>query len=139
MGTPPANAAGQPPGPPVPAAGGSARPLPAATATPPQPGGPAGDPDGSLATERFPLGIQAIAVTADVQAPKSMNLNQEATLRIAVGNTGTSEAINVRVIDELPEGLEYRSVCPRRRRQGSLLSWSLDVARGVRENHRRLR
>ena len=41
-----------------------------------------------------------------------MNLNQPAILRIVVRNTGTSDAINVRVLDELPDGLEYQSSQP---------------------------
>ena len=58
------------------------------------------------AVDRLPLGKQSVAVTVDVQAPASMNLNKESTLKLIVRNIGTSDALNVRVQDELPEGLE---------------------------------
>ena len=92
-------------------------------------GGPAGDPvSDALSADHIPLGPQSVAVTVDVQAPKSMNLNQEATLRLLVRNTGTAEAINVKVLDELPEGLEYQSSQPEAyTAKESLLSWSMNV------------
>ena len=129
---PPAAATEQPPGPPVPATGGANKPLPeGTTATPPQTGAPPGDPGDSLSADRFPLGIQSVAVTVDVQAPKSMNLNQEANLRIVVRNTGTSEAMNVRVLDELPDGLEHLSSLPEANVGArSLLNWSFSSLPG---------
>ena len=60
----------------------------------------------------LPLGKQSVAVTVDVQAPASMNLKQEATLKLIVRNTGTSDALNVQVDDELPVGLQYESSLP---------------------------
>jgi uncharacterized repeat protein (TIGR01451 family) len=111
---------------PAPAAGGT-KPLPGApTGTPPSAGlPPAGDAEPSLSTDHIPLGPQTVAVTVDVLAPKSMNLNQEANLRIVVRNGGNSEAINVKVLDELPEGLEYKSSQPAANvASQSLLSWS---------------
>jgi uncharacterized repeat protein (TIGR01451 family) len=115
----PAAAEGQTPGAPVPAAGGT-KPLPGGTP-------PAGEPDAALSADHIPLGIQSVAVTVDVQAPKSMNLNQETTLRLVVRNTGTSDATNVRVLDELPEGLQHQSSLPEAyvaKENESLLSWS---------------
>ena len=54
-----------------------------------------------------------------------MNLNQEASLRLLVRNTGTAEAINVRILDELPDGLDYVSSLPEANvASQSLLSWS---------------
>ena len=41
-----------------------------------------------------------------------MNLNQEATLKLIVQNTGASDALNVVIEDELPEGLQYISSLP---------------------------
>lgn len=88
----------------------------------------AADADGSrLGVDRLPLGKQSIAVTVDVQAPASMNLNQEGTLRLLVKNTGSSDAMNVTVCDELPEGLVYVSSQPEARVVGgSLLTWRVN-------------
>jgi uncharacterized repeat protein (TIGR01451 family) len=63
-------------------------------------------------SERVPLGKQSVAVTVDVSAPASMNLKKDATLKLFVRNTGISDAFNVRVDDELPEGLRYLSSIP---------------------------
>ena len=60
----------------------------------------------------LPLGKQSVAVTVDVQAPASMNLNQEATLKLIVRNTGAHDALNVVIEDELPEGLQFISSVP---------------------------
>src|SRR5262249_24583979 len=64
------------------------------------------------AIDRLPVGKQSVAVTVDVQAPANMNLEQEATLKLIVRNTGTSDALNVDIQDELPEGLDYISSLP---------------------------
>ena len=97
----------------------------AANGTPPANGLPADDPESTLSTDRIPLGPQSVTVTVDVQAPKSMNLNQEATLRLIVRNSGNSDAMNVRILDELPEGLTYVSSQPAANvASTSLLSWS---------------
>ncbi len=88
-------------------------PAPAPAAA--QPGARAADPPAGLAgrdslrptADRLPIGKQSVAVTVDVQGPASMNLNQEATLKLIVRNTGASDALNVDVQDELPEGLQY--------------------------------
>ena len=44
-----------------------------------------------------------------------MNLKQEATLKLIIRNSGTSDALNVDVQDELPEGLQYVSSQPEMR------------------------
>ncbi len=62
--------------------------------------------------DRLPIGKQSVAVTVDVQAPASMNLNQVANLKLIIRNTGTSDALNVDVEDELPEGLKFISSVP---------------------------
>ena len=62
--------------------------------------------------DRLPIGKQSVAVTVDVQAPASMNLNQVANLKLVIRNTGTSDALNVDVEDELPEGLRFISSVP---------------------------
>jgi len=76
-------------------------------------GGSANTADSPLpAVDRLPLGKQSVAVTVDVQAPASMNLDKEAILKLIIRNTGTSDAFNVQVDDELPEGLQYVSSQP---------------------------
>jgi len=89
---------------------------------------PAQEPgeNGRPATDRLPLGKQSVAVSVDVQAPASMNLNREATLRLVVRNTGQSDALNVMVNDELPDNLSYLSSQPEAVVVGkSLLSWRM--------------
>ena len=81
----------------------------------PVPAGPesSAEPETSNATvDRLPVGKQSVAVTVDVQAPESMNRNQEATLKLIVRNTGASNALNVKIDDELPDGLKYVSSLP---------------------------
>jgi uncharacterized repeat protein (TIGR01451 family) len=75
-------------------------------------GGAGGTATPSATVDRLPLGKQSVAVTVDVQAPANMNLGQEATLKLIVRNTGTSDALNVDIQDELPEGLQYISSQP---------------------------
>ena len=83
------------------------------SATLPTAGGRSIDPGSDApATDPIPLGKQSVAVTVDVQGPASMNLNQKTTLRLIVRNTGTSNAINVKILDTLPDGLEYVSSQP---------------------------
>jgi len=76
------------------------------------PGGIAGEPESRAAVDRLPLGKQSVAVSVDVQAPANMNLQREATLKLIVRNSGTSDALNVDVHDELPDGLQYVSSQP---------------------------
>jgi uncharacterized repeat protein (TIGR01451 family) len=84
-----------------------------AQATAPAAGQPAGAADPPLPTaDRLPIGKQSVAVTVDVQAPPTMNLSKDATLKLIVRNTGTAVAFNVRVDDELPDGLKFVSSLP---------------------------
>jgi uncharacterized repeat protein (TIGR01451 family) len=66
----------------------------------------------SAAVDVLPLGKQSVAVTVDVQAPASMNLNQEATVKLIVRNTGANDALNVVIEDDLPDGLQFISSVP---------------------------
>ena len=89
-----------------------------AQATAPGAGGSGreGGGDAPLSTsERLPLGKQTVSVTVDVQAPATMNITKQATLKLIVRNTGVSDAFNVRVDDELPEGLKFISSQPEMR------------------------
>jgi uncharacterized repeat protein (TIGR01451 family) len=82
-----------------------------------------------FATDHLPLGKQSVAVTVDVQAPPSMNLYQPATLKLLVKNTGSTDAMNVHIFDELPDGLQYISSQPEAHVAGesSLLSWRMNT------------
>jgi uncharacterized repeat protein (TIGR01451 family) len=84
-------------------------------AAPTPAGRPGANPDPDTprpAVDRLPVGKQSVAVTVDVQAPPTMNLHQDATLKLIVRNTGTSDALNLLVDDELPDGLQYVSSSP---------------------------
>ena len=85
-----------------------------AQATSPATGQPAGAAEPPLPTaDRLPVGKkQTVAVTVDVQAPPSMNLSKDATLKLIIRNTGTADAFNVRVDDELHENLKFVSSLP---------------------------
>ena len=76
------------------------------------PAAPARTEASGATVDRLPIGKQSVAVTVDVQAPASMNLNQVANLKLVIRNTGTSDALNVDVEDELPEGLKFISSVP---------------------------
>ncbi len=118
-------------------ADGEPKPLGAESSiSPPAGGGLSNEPGGDvLSTDPIPLGKQSVAVTVDVQGPASMNLNQTATLRLVVRNTGSSDAINVKVHDTLPDGLEYISSQPEAYHpKESLLSWSMAVLPAGSEN-----
>lgn len=88
----------------------------------------AGDPDGSPAG-RLPAGKQSVAVTVDVQSPPSLNLYQPARVLIIVKNSGASDALQVHIRDELPEGLKFLSSDPPPDPGGrdAVLSWSRPV------------
>jgi uncharacterized repeat protein (TIGR01451 family) len=78
--------------------------------------------------DRLPLGKQSVAVTVDVQAPATMNLTKQATLKLILRNTGVGDAFNVRVDDELPDGLTFISSQPEMKVSGGgqHLSWLLN-------------
>jgi uncharacterized repeat protein (TIGR01451 family) len=91
----------------------AAQDKPPAAPSPAARPGASPDPDSPRpAVDRLPVGKQSVAVTVDVQAPATMNLNQDATLKLVVRNTGTSDAFNLLVDDELPDGLQYVSSAP---------------------------
>ena len=62
--------------------------------------------------DRLPLGKQSIALTVNVQSPAFLNLNQEASLKILVKNTGSADAMGVVIRDELPIGLSFLNSQP---------------------------
>jgi uncharacterized repeat protein (TIGR01451 family) len=109
----------------------------AAPSSPPTDGSASAPPAGATANEqnsarpeldRLPLGKQSVAVTVDVQAPASMNLNREATLKLIVRNTGNADALNVQVYDDLPEGLDFQSSVPEAYvASKSLLNWRINT------------
>lgn len=82
--------------------------------------------------DRLPLGKQSVAVSVDVQAPATMNITKQATLKLIVRNTGVGDAYNVRVDDELPDGLKFISSQPEMRviPDGHHLSWLLNLLPG---------
>lgn len=84
-------------------------PAPAPAAAPATP--PPADADGGFLTspERLPLGRHEVVVNVEVQAPAEMNLHKPATAVIIVANTGSSDAFDVTVRDELPPGLTFVS------------------------------
>ena len=104
-----------------------------AQATSPAAGQTAGAADPPLPTaDRLPIGKQSVAVTVDVQAPDTMNLRKDATLKLIVRNTGVADAFNVRVDDELPDGLKFVSSLPEMKVSGGgqRLSWILNTLPG---------
>jgi uncharacterized repeat protein (TIGR01451 family) len=106
-----------------------------AQATAPAAGGAAPGADANVPlplSERLPLGKQSVAVTVDVQAPATMNITKQATLKLIVRNTGVGDAYNVRVDDELPEGLTFISSQPEMQLTGGghRLIWQLNMLPG---------
>jgi uncharacterized repeat protein (TIGR01451 family) len=77
--------------------------------------------------DQLPAGKQVVAVTIDVRSPPNMNLHQKADVRIIVHNTGASDALKVRIRDELPEGLKFVSSepAPASVERDSVLTWTL--------------
>jgi uncharacterized repeat protein (TIGR01451 family) len=80
-----------------------------------------------LDPSRLPLGRQSVGLSVDVVAPSVLNLNQAASLKIVVRNTGNSDAMGVVVRDELPENLEFLSSQPDAQRIDALLFWNLNT------------
>jgi uncharacterized repeat protein (TIGR01451 family) len=79
--------------------------------------------------DRLSFGKQAVGVAVDALGPASMYLNQEATLKLIVRNTGKSDALNVTVTDELPDGLQFVSSQPEPTRLGeeARLTWPIGL------------
>ena len=81
-----------------------------------------------LPSDRLPLGKQEVVLSVDVQAPANLNFNREATVKIIVRNSGSTDALGVVVRDELPAGLTFVSSQPEAQRVGdSLLSWRIST------------
>jgi uncharacterized repeat protein (TIGR01451 family) len=79
-----------------------------------------------LPPDRLPLGKQEVVLSVDVQAPANLNFNREATVKIVVRNSGSSDALGVVVRDELPAGLLHISAQPEAQKVGeSLLAWRI--------------
>ena len=82
-----------------------------------------------LGADRLAAGPQAVGLTVEVQAPPTVNLNLETTIKIVVRNTGKADASGVMVRDELPEGLEFLGSQPEQasggKGGGGVLTWSL--------------
>jgi uncharacterized repeat protein (TIGR01451 family) len=107
-------------------------PLPPAADTPgvaPKPETSASREDEGfvLRPDQLNLGRQTIGLTVDVIAPPTLNINQSATLKIVVKNTGATDVRRVVVRDELPENLAFESSQPEAQRDGSLLFWKLST------------
>ena len=96
---------------------------------------PAGPPAGAATSleggflqplDRLPLGKHEVLVSVEVQAPPAMNLNKENTVKIVVVNSGSSDALDVVVRDELPPGLKFiSSTPPPEAGDPGLLTWRL--------------
>jgi uncharacterized repeat protein (TIGR01451 family) len=107
-------------------------PLPPAAESPGQAG--AGPSDGAahaadpfvLPADDLPMGRQAVGLTVEVVGPQFLNINQAATLKIVVRNTGTSDAMGVVVRDVLPDGLTLLASQPEAERSDALLFWRLN-------------
>ncbi len=106
-----------------------AAPTPAADAAPAPDPSQTGTQPGGIPTpliDQLPMGPHEELVSVDVQAPETMNIQMESTVKIIVRNNGSSDALGVVVRDELPEGLEFVSSAPETQPvNGSLLTWSL--------------
>jgi uncharacterized repeat protein (TIGR01451 family) len=106
-------------------------PLPPAGVAPGQTapvGAPAAVQEGDsfvLPPDRLPLGKQALGLSVDVIAPSVLNINQAATLKIVVKNTGQTDAMGVVVRDELPPNLTFLASQPEAQRIDTLLTWKL--------------
>ncbi len=79
----------------------------------------------TLPAEQLPMGRQSLGLTVDVIAPQVLNINQTATLKVVVKNSGSSDAKGVVVRDRLPDVLEFLSSQPEAQRIDALLSWHL--------------
>jgi uncharacterized repeat protein (TIGR01451 family) len=81
-----------------------------------------------LPADRLPLGKQDVNLSVEVQAPANLIFNRDATFKIIVRNSSTTDAVGVVVRDELPPGLSYINAQPEAQRTGeSLLSWRIST------------
>ncbi len=104
---------GEPPADP----GEGGNPLPMSS-LPPGGSGAASGPKGgggdasdafSLRPDRYPTGPQKVKLSVEVKAGAVINLGKEAPVRVVVINEGTTDAFNVRVTYQLPDGLQFVS------------------------------
>jgi uncharacterized repeat protein (TIGR01451 family) len=106
-------------------------PLGPAKETPGQPtpttDAPAPDPF-VLRADQVKAGPNAVALSVEVQAPTTFNVQLPMTLQFHVRNTGKGDAFGVRVRYALADGLEYLDSEPKEtRRDGPLLYWQLET------------
>ncbi len=111
-----------------------APPAPTPVTAPPAQGSPpAGDGAAEglgfvLPADRLPLGKQEVVLSVDVQAPANLIFNRDATVKIIVKNSGSTDAQGVLVRDELPAGLTFVSSQPEAQRVGDAhLSWRVST------------
>ncbi len=79
-----------------------------------------------LPADRLPLGKQEVVLSVDVQAPANVIYNRDATVKIIVKNSGSTDAQGVVVRDQLPAGLNFVASQPEAQRVGdSLLTWHI--------------
>ncbi len=93
----------------------------------PMPGEPVAEgPSFVLPADRLPLGKQEVVLSVDVQAPANVIYNRDATVKIIVKNSGSTDAQGVVVRDQLPPGLAFVASQPEAVRVGdSLLTWHI--------------
>jgi len=117
----------QPPAAPAPLTSAESAPPAAPAAaegrTPPR----SASPTPALSMDRLTFGKQSVGVSVDVIGPSSMYLNQEATLKLIVRNTGKADALNVTVTDELPDGFQFINSQPEATRVGDAFIWPIDL------------
>lgn len=99
---------------------------------PPPTDAPAADPF-VLRADQVKTGPNAVALSVEVQAPSTFNVQLPMTLKFLVRNTGKGDAFGVRVRYALADGLEYLDSEPKEtRRDGPLLYWQLEtLAKGA--------
>ena len=83
--------------------GGGDSPAPSST-----PGGDPADPF-ALRPDRLQVGKQQVRLSVEVRASSVINLGKEAPVRIVVTNEGSTDAYDVRVAYQLPDGLQFAS------------------------------
>jgi uncharacterized repeat protein (TIGR01451 family) len=70
----------------------------------------------AISADRLPIGPQMVGVSIEVVAPKVMNINHPATVKLVLRNTGNSDVSTVRVRYQLPKELSLVSSQPEAQR-----------------------
>lgn len=70
-------------------------------------------------------GIQAPSVVIQKRAPEEVKVGKPASFVIHVRNVGGVEALDVRVLDRVPEGMRLVDASPTPSLQGDLMTWEL--------------